>query len=146
MQSELLRIVQIFRTTELLHFKMQNKTNHSLCVATRHIKKALGGWGWGTPSILAACSSLFICWTNVAAVSQWSLWHADDRLAEATGASQSNDDLNAQNLLELHLISLAPPTLSYHLYHDKHRKSCFKFISGLLLFIRLRQQQKTEIK
>lgn len=37
--------------------------------------------------------------TNVAAVSQWSLWHADDSLPEATGASQSNDDLSAQDVL-----------------------------------------------
>lgn len=47
MQSGLLRIVQIFRTSELLHFKMQNKTNHSLCVATRHIKEGISGMGVG---------------------------------------------------------------------------------------------------
>lgn len=51
--------------------------------------------------------------TNVAAVSQWSLWDADDSLAEATGAGQSHDDLSAQ----------APPTCSRQLYCDNDVKS-----------------------
>lgn len=49
----------------------------------------------------------------MAALSQWSLWDADDSLPEATAASQSNDDLGAQ----------APPTWSCQLYWESDVKS-----------------------
>lgn len=96
------------------------------------------GMGGGAASILAACSSFFICPANVAAVSQWSLWRADDSLAEATGARQSSHDLSAHNVLELHPISPAPPTSPCQLYRDNHLKRCVMFIPGLPSLLRLK--------
>lgn len=76
-------------------------------------EEGFGGGGGGSVRAPTACSSLFICSANVAAASQWSLRPADDRLPEATGARRSNDDLSARNVLQLHPISLAPPTFLY---------------------------------
>lgn len=78
------------------------RINNSLCVVTCHIiyyirfKCLIRKWGGASwllahPSLFGAGQSS----SNVAAVSQWSLWHADDSLPETTGASQSNDDLSS---------------------------------------------------
>lgn len=94
--------------------------------------------GGGQPtSWLPAHPSLFAP-ANVAAVSQWSLWRADDSLAEATGARQSSHDLSAQNVLELHPISPAPPASPCQLYRDNHLKRCVMFIPGLPSLLRLK--------
>lgn len=92
-------------------FKKAN-TNITLCLLT---------WRCSQLPAHPAPSGPSQKWTNVAAVTQWSLWDVDGSLPEATGAGQSDDDLSTQ----------APPTMSRQLYCDNDVKSCILEVTGL---------------